>query len=227
MERPGRERRRDRAGHAPRLQDRPRSAVGPGLRRAADQRDGAADRYRRTSRRRALPCAAAGRGRRRCHRRAPARRRRTRHRDRRRCRAHGRGRGPRRPGRGGGCRHLDRAHPPAPAGAQHAPQLPRPHPVRPRVHRPGLRRRGCGAHGGRPLLRGGLVRARGALPARREGAPDRGIHLAARAQPRAGRRPDRRPRTGAGDDRRACGGGRLGRLRQRRRRAKPGLRGAP
>ena len=67
VERAGRERGRDCAHHAARLQDRARCAVGPGLRRAADQCDGAADRGRGPCRRAALPRAAAGCGGRRRH----------------------------------------------------------------------------------------------------------------------------------------------------------------
>ena len=140
VERPGRERRRDRTGHAARLQDRARCALRPGLRRAADQRDGAADRDRRTCRRPALPRTPAGRRRRRRHGPAPAGRQRARHHDRRRRRARGRGRRPGGAGGGRWRRHLDRADPPAPAGAQHASQLPGPHPHRPRHHRQDLRR---------------------------------------------------------------------------------------
>ena len=95
---------------------------------------------------RAPPPDAEGRRRRRP---APAGRQRACNHDRRRCRACRRGRGPGRAGGGRGRRHLDRADPPTPAGAQHAPQLPGPHPHRPRHHRQGLRRGGRGADGGR------------------------------------------------------------------------------
>ena len=115
-------------------------------------------------------------------------------------------------------------NPSAPASAQHAPELPGPHPVRPRQHREGLRRRRPGAHGGRPLLRGSLVRAGRTVSARCDGAPNRGVDGTPRPQPRARRGPDRRAQACAGGDLRAGAGGALRRLRRRGRGAKPGLR---